>query len=89
MKVNGQMIHREIAGEHILIPVGETALTIHGMITLTESGVLLWECLQKDCTEDDLVDALLKEYDVDRETALADVRGFVGKVDALGILVKE
>ena len=86
MQVNGQMIQREIAGEHILIPVGEMALKVHGMITLTESGLLLWNKLQQDTDEDTLIDAILAEYDIDRETAAADVAEFLDKLDAIGVL---
>lgn len=89
MKITSEFICRQIAGEHILIPIGQTALDIHGMITLTESSTLLWESLQNGCEEDDLVNILLAEYDVDRETALADVREFINKLDAIGILDKE
>lgn len=77
---------REIAGEYILIPVGPMAMKVHGMIGLTESGVLLWKKLQEDCTEAELIDSLLNEYEVDRETAARDVRTFLEKMDQVGIL---
>lgn len=86
MKIQGDFILREIAGERILIPVGETALNVKGMISLTESGALLWERLQTECTEDDLVRAILEEYDVDRETAKADVMSFLEQLRALDLL---
>ena len=87
MRANQELILREIAGEHILIPVGQTALKVHGMITLSESGLLLWNRLQEECTEEDLVNALLAEYQVDRETATADVKAFVQQMREVGILV--
>ena len=80
------MVLREIAGESLLIPVGQTALKIHGMITLSESGLLLWKRLQTECTEDELVEALLTEYQVDRETAAADVKAFIRQMQEVGIL---
>lgn len=88
MKVSGEMIIREIAGEHILIPVGQAALKIHGMISLSESGLLLWKKLQQDCSEEDLIESVLNEYDIDRETAASDVRDFLGKLEHIGILEK-
>ena len=87
MKATTEMVLREIAGEHLLIPVGQTALKVHGMITLSESGLLLWNKLQEECTEEDLVNALLAEYEVDRETAEADVKAFVGQMQKAGILL--
>ena len=86
MRVSGDFIIREIAGEHILIPVGQAALHIHGMINLTESGVLLWQRLQQDTTEDQLVEAILAEYDIDSDTARSDVREFLDKLRRLEIL---
>lgn len=86
MKVKGDLILREVAGESILIPVGSTALHIKGMINLTESGVLLWKRLQTECSEEDLVDAVVEEYDVDRETAAADVQSFLGQLRQLELL---
>ena len=88
MKVSGEMILREIAGEFILIPVGQTALKVHGMISLTESGMLLWKKLQDDCSEMDLVDTILGEYDIDRETAMKDVQAFLEKLDDIEILIR-
>ena len=86
MRVTEDFIVREIAGEHILIPVGETAMKIHGMINLSESGHILWEKLQTECSVDDLVAAILAEYDIDEETARADVNEFLNKLKAIGIL---
>lgn len=89
MKVTNDMILREIAGEHILIPVGETAIKVHGMISLSESGLLLWKKLQNDCTEADLLDTILSEYEIDQATAQQDVRAFLGKLNAIGILIQD
>ena len=86
MKATSEVVLREIAGEYLLIPVGATALKIHDMITLSESGLLLWNRLQEECTEDDLVEALLAEYQVDRETAASDVKAFIQQMREVGIL---
>ncbi|WP_295585007.1 PqqD family protein [uncultured Oscillibacter sp.] len=87
MRATSEMVLREIAGEYLLIPTGETALKIHGMVTLSESGLLLWKKLQSECTEDSLVEALLAEYEVDPATARADVCAFLEKMDEAGLLV--
>ena len=86
MQVSKDLILREVAGEYILIPVGKAVLKIHGMINLSESAVFLWKKLQEDCTEEDLVQALLKEYDIDRETAAADVRELIEQMQKIGVM---
>ena len=86
MRVIDDLIVREIAGEYILVPTGSAALKIHGMINLSDSGYLLWNKLQSDCTEEELVDAILEEYEIDRETANEDVKAFISHMEQVGLL---
>lgn len=80
------MMLREIAGEVILVPVGQASMSLHGMISLTESGAILWKQLQNECSQEELVNVILKEYDVDEATAKEDVESFVNKMKTLGIV---
>lgn len=77
MKIEKHFILRKIAGDYIIIPTGKTALTFNGMITVNEQGAFLWQKLCSEITEEQLVDALLTEYDTDRQTAQADVSDFL------------
>ena len=77
MRISDQFILRQIAGEYIIIPTGQTTLKFNGMITVNEQGAFLWEALKEEITEDALVDAVLVEYDTDRQTAQADVAEFL------------
>lgn len=56
------------------------------MITLNETGKFLWEYLEKGAKLEDLVAAMLSEYDVDEATAKAGVERFVAKLNANGFL---
>lgn len=38
-----RFVLRKVAGENILVPVGNTALTFNGLVTLNESGAFLWK----------------------------------------------
>lgn len=89
MKVRDQFVLRTIAGEPLLIPVGEAAITTKGLIALSESGVLLYEKLKDGCTQEALVDALLAEYDVSRQDAARDVEEFLGQMRGLNMLLEE
>lgn len=77
MKIDKQFILRKIAGDYVIIPTGKTALEFNGMITVNEQGAFLWQQLFGETTEEQLVDALLNEYDVDRQTAQEDVSEFL------------
>lgn len=89
MRVSKDLILREVAGENILIPVGKAALKIHGMICLSESAAFLFDRLRQECSEAELIDAILAQYDVDRDTAAGDVRDFLEQMQRFGILEKE
>lgn len=86
MKAASDVILRQVAGEYVLVPTGKTASKLYGLMTLNESGVLLWQKLQSECTEDDLVSALKTEYEVDDGQALDDVRRFLAKLTEVGVL---
>ena len=45
MRLKGEFIVREVAGETIVIPVGKTAANFNGMICLNASGKLVWKGL--------------------------------------------
>ena len=77
MKIDKQFILRKIAGDYVIIPTGKTALEFNGMITVNEQGAFLWQQLFGETTEEQLVDALLNEYDVDSQTAQEDVSEFL------------
>lgn len=81
-----EMLLRDIAGETVLIPTGKMAQKLNGIISLTESGKLLWLLLDQDRTPEELTDALVAEYTVSPETARADVDAFLQKLARAGIL---
>ena len=74
---------------YVAVAVGETSKTFHGMIRLNETGAFLWKQMaERDMTEEELTDALLSEYEVDRETAQADVHRIVELLSGSGVFVE-
>lgn len=86
MKWKSGFILRQIASEAILIPVGEAARQVPGILGLSESGAVLYEKLQSQCTYQELVDLLLQEYDVPPAEAARDVDAFLNRMRQLGVL---
>ena len=85
MKLKQGFIMREIAGETIVVPSGDE-LKLNLMITLNGTGKLLWQKLEAGATMDELVQAMLAEYDVDEQTALSGAERFVTKLRENGFL---
>lgn len=85
MQLKEGFIIRTVAGKTVVVPSGED-LNLNMMITLNETGKLLWEHLEKGAEQEELVAALLQEYDVDEQTAKDHVELFVGKLSENGFL---
>lgn len=85
MKLKNGFILRNIAGKTVALPA-EDDIDLNTMITLNETGAFLWERLQNETTEDELVAALLAEYDVDEALARKSVQNFVGKLQKNGFI---
>ena len=78
MLINKDFTIQKVGTSYLAVPVGETSKHFHGMIRLNETGAFLWNLMaEKDCTEADLVEALLAEYEVEREIAERDVHAVV------------
>ena len=86
MKLHDDLILRNIAGETILVPIGEAAKKYSGLFSINELGAFIWERLPKVETVEALVDLVLEEYDVSREEATADVEEFLAKLRDLELL---
>lgn len=68
---------RKILDETVIIPTGKAAHCLSGLISVNETGEFLFELLQTDQTMDSLLAAMLEEFEVEKETAEADVDVFV------------
>ena len=85
MKIKGEFVLRTVAGEIVALPYsGVTNLDM--MITLNETGKFLWEKLVPGAEREELIDALLAEYDVDYEKAGKCVDSFVARLKELDFL---
>jgi hypothetical protein len=86
MKLKKELICRDIAGEYFLVPVGKSVYDTNGLFAMTELGGFLWNLLPEAESADDLVKAVLADYEVDEATARADILEFLQKLEKLGIL---
>lgn len=66
---------RTVCREHVILAKGLQNVDFNKIISLNESAAYLWEAVQgKEFTPETLADLLMQEYEVDKETALADAR---------------
>ena len=58
-------------------------------IILNGTGRRMWQLLQNETNEETLVDALLSEYDIDRQTAEKDVAAFIEELRKAELLSEQ
>ncbi len=80
MKIKSGFVLRQVADTWVVMPLGQKSLDFDGILTLNETGALLWQVLEKGGSREDMADALTGEYDVSREVALADAEVFLEKL---------
>lgn len=86
MKLKDGFLLRNVAGQPVVLPAGAD-VDFNDMITLNDTGCTLWKCLEQEVQRDDLIHALLDEYEVDEATAGAAVDSFVQRLKELDLLV--
>lgn len=88
MRIVSGFIVRQILGETVAIPSGESAHQLSGLIALNGSAQLLFQLLQTEQTEESLVKGLLDAYEVDEAIARADVVEFIAALRQNGLLIE-
>lgn len=86
MKIKDGFLLREIAGSWVVVPLGQRVVEYNGLMVLSESGAMLWRKMETGAEMDDLVQAILSEYDIDEATARTDVEEMVGNIQKRGLI---
>ena len=86
MKIKSGFVIREIAGQSVVVALGEASRSFNGIIKLNETGRVMWDVLAQGAEKEDVVCKILSEYDVDKETVEKDVDAFVNTLKENNIL---
>ena len=86
MKIKANFVLREIVDTWVVLPLADKTIDATSMLTLNETGVVLWKALETGCDLDALVSALTAEYNVSAVQAKADAEEFVQKLLNAGYL---
>lgn len=77
---------REFLNEYLLIPV-ELSVEMKSQVgILNESGQFLWKQLEEKKTAEELVFAVIEEFDVSEETAAQDIGEFLQQLKEYKLL---
>ena len=73
MKVKSGFVLRSVVDEHLVMPTGDNIGVFRGSLLLNDVAALVWEKLSSPVSRDDLLRAILDEYDVEESAAAADL----------------
>jgi len=79
-----QLEWREVDGEVIALERKQSAY-----LAANQSGTLLWRALADGTSDVEMVRLLMSQYDIDADTARADVDAFVSNLDQMGLLERQ
>ena len=68
------------------MPVGDNIAEFKGTILLNEVSALIWEKLQNPVSKEDLLQAVLDEFEVERSVAAADLDDLLTTLSEYGVL---
>lgn len=80
------LVVKEIGDEKVLIPLRSSVADMEQIYTLNETAAFIWEKMDGNTNLDEIIRNLVEEYDVDYETARADVEDFVNEMREFLIL---
>ena len=88
-KANPDFLLREVAGEAVLVPVGEAGIFENSVISLNETCRFLWQLFQQPRTMEDVIAEARKEYsDPDGEMEQG-IKDFIREYLQYGLLKEE
>ena len=87
MKIKSGFVIEKVGDGYLAVAVGDRADEFSGLIRMNSTGAFLWKLVEtRDMSKDELTEALLGEYDVDREIAAADIDKFEKQLRDGGII---
>ena len=89
MKTHPDFILRQIAGENILVPCGESARQLSGLINMNSTAAFIWQNLNDAKDLDELTARVVDNFEIDEETARRDVNGLTAEMIQKGMVLLE
>lgn len=80
LKASNGYVLRNIVDEYILLPVGEKQKELQGAIRINEISAFVWNAIQEGNDFEAVLERILSEYEIDRNTAEKDLKQLIGQL---------
>lgn len=88
MKLKKGIVLGNIDGQDFAIATGKLSKDFQGLINNNPTANYVFKLLQKEQTEESIVDAMFAKYDAPKEQIEADVKEFITTLEGFGVLEK-
>lgn len=88
MKLKKEFVMTAMGKEFILVPTGKLAERFHGVVRLNETAAFIVNALGTETSREKIVDALLAEYEVERDVADRQVGAVLDQLRQIGALTE-
>ena len=88
MRINKDFEIVEIANEYMAVPLGNAAVSLNGVVALSEASVYLLRQMEQPKTKEELLELLLREYDVEEDIAKGDIENFISELINIGLIIE-
>ncbi len=86
MQIKNGFVLRNVLDEHMVMPAGDLIGKFDGTVVLNDVSAFVFEQLKKPVSREDILAAILAEYEVDEETAAKDLDALLAQFRELGML---
>ncbi len=88
MKIRSGYVLRQVMDIHVVLGVGSETYVPNQIMSVNDVGAFLWHLLENGAEKQELVDKMTKEYDVDTQTAVADIDRFLAQLQEKALIVE-
>ena len=86
MQIKEGFILRHVGDEHMVMPTGANVAKFGGAVVLTDVAAFIFEQLKQPIAKEDLLKLVIAEFEVDEETASADLDELVAQFQEMGLM---
>ena len=86
MKLKSGFVTHNVGKTQMMVATGSASAVFHGLVRSNETAAFIINCLKKETTEQEIVDAMLQEYDAPAEVIARDVHSVLEKLREIGAL---
>jgi hypothetical protein len=80
------VVCRQVGAESILVPIRQNVGNLDFVYTLSPVAARIWELLDGTRTVESIVESIIEEYDVTRETAEADAQQLLSDLAEVSLI---